>query len=161
MTTWLSVIGFEGLYEVSDSGMIRNPRTGLILKPRPDKDGYFLVTLWKGKPTKQYDRKVHRLVLEAFVGAAPADKPETDHINRNKQDNSIGNLRWVDRSLNNRNTTPRSHSGIKGVRFRIDKPNPWQAYAHHEGKFKSLGHFSDMMTAAAARMSFDLEHGYA
>ena len=159
MSTWLPVIGFEGLYEVSDLGMIRNPRTGLILKPRIDKDGYLVITL--SKRNKQYGRKVHRLVLEAFVGTAPADKPETDHINRNKQDNSIVNLRWADRSLNSRNTAPRCYSGIKGVRFRIDRPNPWQAYARHEGKFVSLGHFSDKMAAAAARMSFDLEHGYA
>ena len=160
MSTWRPVLGFEGLYEVSDSGMIRNTRTGLILKSRPDKDGYLLISLWKGQPTKKFDRKVHRLVLEAFVGAPPADKPETDHINRDKQDNTIGNLRWVDRSLNNRNTATKAESGVKGVRFRIDRPNPWQAYVRHQGKFKSLGHFSDFISAVKARSSFDLEHGY-
>ncbi len=158
MITWRPIVGFENLYEVSDSGMVRNARTELILKPRSDKDGYLLVTLWKGSPTKQYERKVHRLVLESFVGVS--NGLETDHINRNKQDNSLGNLRWVTKSLNNRNTAARSQSGIKGVRFRIDRPNPWQAYVRHDGKFKSLGHFSDMMSAAAARLSFDLEHGY-
>lgn len=44
--------------------------------------------------------KVHRLICEAFHGACPPDKPEVDHINRNRSDNRPENLRWCSRSEN-------------------------------------------------------------
>lgn len=47
--------------------------------------------------------RVHRLILEAFVGEAPEDKPFCDHINRIRDDNRPENLHWVDRSENRRN----------------------------------------------------------
>lgn len=151
---WKDIPGFEGRYQVSDEGQVRNPRTGLVLKPRPDKDGYLLVTLWSGSPTKQFDGKVHRLVLEAFVGPAPADKPECDHRNRVRDDNRLSNLRWASVSTNRSNVAPRSASGFLGVRF-VDKANPWHAYANINGAQRSLGHFATSQQAIAARASHD------
>ena len=48
------------------------------------------------------DYKVHRLVLETFVGMCPTGM-QGDHINRNRQDNRLENLRWVTPQENNRN----------------------------------------------------------
>ena len=48
-------------------------------------------------------RLVHRMVCGAFHGLPPADKPEVDHINRDKSDNRPSNLRWCSRSENERN----------------------------------------------------------
>jgi hypothetical protein len=57
------------------------------------------------------------LILRAFVGPPPPDKPEVDHINRNKQDDRPENLRWVNRfeNMQNRGVKCDSDSGIKGL----------------------------------------------
>ena len=59
------------------------------------------------------------LILRAFVGPPPPDKPEVDHINRNKHDDRPENLRWADRleQMHNRNPAPMKNSttGTKGL----------------------------------------------
>lgn len=57
------------------------------------------------------------LVLRAFVGSPPPDKPEVDHINRNKKDDRPENLRWADRyeNMQNRGVLAHSGNGVKGL----------------------------------------------
>ena len=81
--TWIKVKGFE-LYSVSDQGNVRNDKTGRILKGGLDKDGYPQVILCKNG--SRVNRKVHRLVAEAFV-PNPDNKPQVNHIDGNKQNN--------------------------------------------------------------------------
>ena len=79
----------------------------VILGYRPDsKDWRKHTTISRGK-----------LILRAFVGPPPPDKPEVDHINRNKQDDRPENLRWVDRfeNMQNRGVKCDCDSGIKGL----------------------------------------------
>lgn len=146
----------EGPYEVSNRGRVRNAKSGKLLRARRDADGYLLVTLWL---PKKADRKVHRLVLAAFRGACTKDQPEADHINGKRDDNRLENLRWASRSVNRRNLhcPARGASGTRGVRYREGKPNPWQAYASVNGRFRSLGHFATKTGAAGARASFERE----
>jgi hypothetical protein len=68
---WKVITEFEGLYEISDCGIVRNPRTNHWLKCRPDSDGYRIVTLWKGAPTKAYT--LGTIVLQ-FIFASRASK---------------------------------------------------------------------------------------
>lgn len=93
---WLSVVEFPE-YEVSNHGRIRNAETGHVLHPVLDSSGYAMVKLFQEK--KPYSRRIHRLVLEAFVGPCP-ESFEADHRNGNKLDNRTVNLRWVTRSEN-------------------------------------------------------------
>lgn len=87
---WRDVVGFEGLYQVSDEGRVKSMARG-ILTPHPDNKGYPLVKLWaRGKG---YTRRIHRLVLGAFVGPRP-DKHEGSHLNGDQKDNRIANLAW-------------------------------------------------------------------
>ena len=84
--------GFEGLYQITDEGQVYSVRRDKYLKPRKDKDGYLLVNLYKDK--KQYTRKVHRLVAEAFIDN-PENKKEVNHIDCRRDNNYVSNLQWV------------------------------------------------------------------
>lgn len=83
---------FEGLYQITDDGRVYSIRKDKYLKPRKDKDGYLLVNLYKDK--KQYTRKVHRLVAEAFIDN-PEGKSDVNHIDCQRDNNSVSNLEWV------------------------------------------------------------------
>ena len=89
-----------GKYEVSDHGNVRNSETGKILKPTEDRYGYLYVCL--SELDKNYYKKVHRLVAEAFVDNEE-DKPCVDHIDGNRKNNIYTNLRWVTPKENSNN----------------------------------------------------------
>ena len=90
---WRDVVGYEGLYQVSDQGRVKSFKWNKerFLKPSMDKDGYLLVTLCAGGKRKTL--KVHRLVCEAFH-ENPDNKPQVNHINEDKTDNRACNLEW-------------------------------------------------------------------
>jgi len=94
---WRDVVGFEGLYEVSDGGRVRNVGTGRILKLKRDKYGYHCLSLRKdGRP---YYFLAHRLVGLAFLGIPTGDL-EINHKNGKTTDNRIENLEWVTHAEN-------------------------------------------------------------
>lgn len=106
---WKPVVGYEGLYEVSNLGRVRSLDKitadgrrikGKILKGKIDKGGYLLVILCKDK--KQTTYKVHRLVAEHFI-PNPQNKPCIDHINTVRTDNRVENLRWATYKENGNN----------------------------------------------------------
>lgn len=89
---WKYIKGYEGLYQVSNLGRVKSLyfKDEKILKGRPDKDGYILVYLYKNK--KATNKKVHKLVAEAFV---PECKIQVNHKNGIKDDNRAENLEYV------------------------------------------------------------------
>jgi hypothetical protein len=92
---WKSVVGHEGLYEVSDAGDVRSlPRPharGRVLKQMTDPKGYRRVSLSKDGYARP--RLVHHLVLEAFVGPRPAGQ-QCLHGDDDPAHNHVSNLRW-------------------------------------------------------------------
>jgi hypothetical protein len=91
----------------------------------------------------------HRMVFVYLFAAAPS---EVDHINRDKLDNRLANLRPVTRSENLHNSPPnrRNRVGVKGVHW-IARLNKWQAYISAGGRRKILGCFATFDAAVAAR----------
>lgn len=89
MEEWRDVVGYEGLYQVSDCGSVRNAKSGRALKPYPNKFGYLLVCLYSGNGRERH--QVHRLVCDAFI-PQDADSPQVNHKDENKKNNMLENL---------------------------------------------------------------------
>ena len=90
--------GFEN-YHIDRKGVIYNIKTGVIKSAYLNKsNGYLYVDLYKGN--KSHKKPVHRLIAETFI-PNPENKPTIDHINGNRLDNSIENLRWATYSEQN------------------------------------------------------------
>ncbi|PIB80533.1 hypothetical protein CQY23_03060 [Mycobacterium celatum] len=97
---WLPVVGYEGFYEVSSDGRVRSlKRRFRILKQAVHpRGGYRQVTLAKNGHHRTH--KVHRLVLEAFVGRCPPGFVGC-HNDGDTSNNRADNLRWDSPSANN------------------------------------------------------------
>ena len=113
---WKDVVGYEGLYQVSNMGRVKRvagghgATPGLVLKPWLDKYGYLTVGLCRDR--KRAHARVHRLVAEAFLGQAPSPEHEANHKNGIKTDNRVENLEWVTPLENN------MHAAENGLKAR-------------------------------------------
>lgn len=108
---WIPIRGYEGFYEISNFGAVRSLdrmipskkgknrlAKGIILKQTKDSDGYIIATLYQEGNYKKF--KVHRLMLENFIGACP-EGMQCRHLDGNNTNNSLQNLRWGTVSENN------------------------------------------------------------
>jgi len=115
--------GFKGYSIREDGVVISHPKKmgrgkgyfkpEAIMIPKLDKYGYHVIGL--RKDGNKYFFGVHRLIAKAFI-TNPNNKPTVDHVNRNKLDNRIENLRWatISEQNNNRNIA-------KGIRNAASK----------------------------------------
>jgi len=101
---WKDVVGYEGIYQVSDTGSIKRIKGGqgaqpnTILSQMPDNGNYLMVCLYRnGKRTR---KRVHTIVAETFVGPRPSNKHEVLHLDGCKTNNNSRNLAWGTRSDN-------------------------------------------------------------
>lgn len=118
-----------------------------------DQKGYVGVQVFG----KAYD--AHRLAWAIHYGQFPAG--QIDHINGDRSDNRIVNLRDVPSAENQKNTKidKRNKSGVSGVRFRADRAN-WEASIRVSGKLIHLGRFAVFADAVAARKAAEFQHGF-
>ena len=94
---WKDVVGFEGLYRVSNQGrvfdILRDKFISIYQKPK----GYLCCCL--RKDNREHMKNVHRIVAESFI-PNPDKKSQVNHINGIKSDNRSINLEWVTPSEN-------------------------------------------------------------
>ena len=105
MEVWKDILGFEGLYQVSNKGNVKSvsrtvidkngrsiPIKSRVLKPAYRKrGGYGSIVLRKGG--KSYPKTLHRLVAQAFI-PNPNNYPCVNHIDEDTSNNNASNLEW-------------------------------------------------------------------
>ena len=97
---FVDIIGFEGLYKINKNGDIYSVKRNKILKQQIHK-GYYFIKL--NKNSKQTTYQMHRLIALYFIPNDNINKNCVDHINGDKTNNNISNLRWVRKIDNDRN----------------------------------------------------------
>ena len=116
---WRDVVGYEGLYQVSSMGRVKSLGRFIdnlvrghywqeekILKPSKRINGYVGISLHKDGKAKNFN--IHRLVAIAFI-PNPNNLPQIDHINADKTNNNVNNLRWVTAKENINNPLNMAH----------------------------------------------------
>lgn len=106
---WKDVVGFESSHMISSHGRVLTKgryiknNGALVWQPEHLRQSYVTTTgymqIGLNVDGKQYKKYIHRLVAEAFLDN-PLSLPEVDHIDRNRANNHLGNLRWVDHKEN-------------------------------------------------------------
>lgn len=127
---WEDVVGYEGLYKVSNNGLIKNvPRVykmkdgrnrtikGQYMAFMTDKDGYKRLGLRKNGTQKKF--YVHRLVAMAFI-PNPEEKPQVNHIDGVKDNNFYKNLEWC---TNKENRAHAAKNGLVADQWGVKNPN--------------------------------------
>lgn len=96
---WRDIPGYEGKYQVSNTGEIRSLKFGKIkiLKQYTDKCGYNFLILSENGKRKNYF--VHRSVAMTFI-PNPNNLPQVNHKDENKANNCVDNLEWCSRKYN-------------------------------------------------------------
>lgn len=94
---WKDIVDFEGIYQISNLGNVRNIKNNKLLKPFMNTNKYYQIDLWKESKRKHI--LVHKLVAEAFI-PNNNNLPFINHKNENKLDNNASNLEWCNAKYN-------------------------------------------------------------
>lgn len=151
--TWLQLFQY-------DDGFLYRKHTTSSKALKGDKVGWlndtgYLITSIKGKKYR-----VHRIIYEMHHGPIP-EKLEIDHIDGNRLNNKIENLRTVTARENCQNTRLRSDntSGRVGVSF-AKRDKYWYASIRVDGKTIPLGHYKEFNQAVKARKKAESKYNF-
>lgn len=101
-------------YSVNEYGDVKNNATGAIKRPFKNvQNGYLYVDLWSNNKVKKY--AIHRMIAETFI-PNPQNKPTVDHIDGNRTNNAIENLRWA--TYSEQNSRFNTH-GVRSEKIKV------------------------------------------
>lgn len=153
MDVFYDLKDYENHYMINKLGQIKSKKTNIIKKPSNNGKGYLIINLWKNGKSKMYF--IHRLLGLQFI-PNPKNYDYVDHIDINPLNNNLENLRWIDKSGNNRNKNKRKNcsSKYRGVSW-DNYSKKWKARISIDGKSKNLGRFE---TEEEAYLVYEKKH---
>ena len=139
---WRDVVGYEGLYQVSNLGRVKSlsrkhQLRNIIISQHPTGGGYLTVILTKNRKRKNI--RTHKLVANCFIPKEEG-KYEVNHIDENKFNNTVDNLMWCDRTYNVNHGSRNLIVSYK-LRNRLDHSKPVQqldGYGNVIREFRSV-----------------------
>jgi hypothetical protein len=144
---WKEIEGFEKLYFINKNGDVKG-KNG-VLQSSIGKNGYHYIALCKD--SKHYTKNIHRLLAEAFL-PNPDNKPFVDHIDRNRLNNKLDNLRWatVQENINNSERVEFKKGCICETKDKVkDKIYTYFRVYYFENNVKKTKRFKTMEEAEA------------
>ena len=137
-------------YAISNYGEVINIKTGNKLKPSL-RNGYPYISLPVNGIFKH--KYIHRLVAKTFLNEIDS-KTIVDHIDTDRTNNCLTNLRFCNIQENSRNQKLKTNnkSGVKGVIF-SKKMHKWQSYITHNKKRIHIGYYDSLEEAKTARQN--------
>jgi hypothetical protein len=154
MEEWKQIEGFSN-YSISNLGNIRNNKKGNLLKPSIDGKGYYVVRLYIDNK-KAMTNKLHRLLGIHFL-PNPNDYLEIDHIDRNKLNNSLDNLKWSNRNGNLRNRSVYSNNKYKCITWN-KRDNVFRVSITINSNQKYIGSFKTEEEAVISFNNYIIDH---
>ena len=126
-------------YSISNTGLVRNDKTGRILNLYINMWGYKIATLSNNGKCKTF--KVHQLVAEVYLNHIPdGHNLVINHIDHNRLNNNVNNLEIITMRENTNKLHIKSSSKYTGVSLQ-KKTNRWLSYKMINGKHTYLGSF--------------------
>lgn len=147
---WLDVVGYEGLYMVSNTGKVKSIRTGKVLKPDvcgANENNLYETVAFSIKGNR-VRFKSHKLVAIAFI-PNPSDRKYVNHKDRNKLNNTVSNLEWVHQRENVTHSMKAKASKYTGVYWH-SRDNTWHASITYNGRLIHCGEHQTEQEAAIA-----------
>lgn len=157
---WLPVVGWEGLYEVSDHGRVRSldrefinargqlrTHKGRVLTAKvAPSTGYRVCTLVDATQRRKLYALIHRLVLEAFVGPCPAGL-ECCHNDGDRGNATLRNLRWDTRAANTLDAV-RQRTNLNARKTTCPEGHPYDAVTYHKAPGRNPSRYCKRCKAA-------------
>ena len=142
----MEIAGYPNYIIYEDGKVWSKIGKGRFLKPSANSDDYLYVILCNDGIQKL--KKIHRLIALHYI-SNPENKPEVDHIDRDRQNNNIDNLRWATRSENNSNKEIWGAIKFKGV-CKSKGGIKFAAQTTINGKKKHIGTYNTAEEASEA-----------
>lgn len=157
---WKDIPDYEGLYQVSNNGDVKSLSREMknrfnsfvskekVLKKGLSSSGYFTVVLSKNNCKKTI--QVHQLIAISFLNHTPNGmKMVIDHIDNNKQNNNVENLRIVTNRFNCYRNQGKYTSLFKGISY-VKRKKIWKAQIRINTKVVTIGYFKSEQDAKIA-----------
>lgn len=113
---WMPIKGYEGRYDISNFGRVRchdYRRKGVLkIMKTTAQQGYYIKVALRGDNGKTKYYRVHRLVAEAFLDAPRPEQTQVEHLDCDKHNNNVENLRWTHPKGNMANPLTRYHLSV-------------------------------------------------
>lgn len=153
---WKDVVHYEGLYEVSNTGKVRNKKSGRIMAQIKTNRGYLRVHLSKFGNLK--NELVHRLVAMAFI-ENPNNYPQVNHKDENKANNNVDNLEWCSRQYNMSYGTQATNMQGKQRHVQSCRVNQYDIYGNFIATYRSINEAGKINNINSGAIYFAIQNG--